>query len=144
LQTRRLPIHRARELILIGVLAACGSRTPAPQKPKGDDPKQIAYQLHLDMKTLGEIAARLRGKCPQLIAELSPHVEQMRGHADKAREVAADLERGKQLKIEIAAYDDEHRGLSDAIGADLGATYQTCDNKEALRAVIDRIPDFQE
>lgn len=142
MQTRRLPIHRARELILVLVVAACGSRTPAPQKPKGDDPKQIAYQLHLDMKALGEIAARLRGNCAQLIVELKPHVEQMRGHADKAREVAADLERGKQLKIEIAAYDDEHRGLSDAIGTDLAASYQACDNKDDLRAVIDRIPDF--
>lgn len=142
MRTRRLPILRVRELIAIAVLAACGSRTPAPAKPKPDDPKQIAYQLHLDMKALGEIAARLRGKCPQLVAELSPHVEQMRGHADKAREVAADLERGKQLKIEIAAYDDQHRGLSDAIGADLAASYHACDNKEALRAVIDRIPVF--
>ena len=142
MRTRYLPIHRVRELLLIVLVAACGSRAPAPQKPKADDPKQIAYQLHLDMTALGEIAARLRGNCPQLIVELKPHVEQMRGHADKAREVAADLERGKQLKIEIAKYDDQHRGLSDGIGADLAATYQACDNKEALRAVIDRIPDF--
>ena len=139
--TRRLPIHRARDLIAIALVAACGSRAAEPQKPKADDPKQIAYQLHVDMTALGEIAARLRGKCDQLVAELSPHVEQMRGHADKARAVA-ESERGQELKTEIAAYDSQHRGLSDAIGSDLAASYQTCDNKEALRAVIDRIPVF--
>jgi hypothetical protein len=142
LPTRRLPIRPVRELVVLALVAACGPRTAAPAKPKADDPKQIAYQLHIDMKQLGEIAARLRGNCPQLVVELQPHVEQMRGHADKAREVAADLNLGKQLKIEIAAYDEQHRGLSDAIGSDLAATYQTCDNKDALRTVIDRIPDF--
>jgi hypothetical protein len=135
-------MRRVRELVALVLVAGCGSRTPEPAKPKADDPKQIAYQLHLDMKHLGALASRLRGNCPQLVVELKPHVEQMRGHADKAREVAADLEKGKQLKIEIAAYDDQHRGLSDAIGADLAATYQACDNKEALRALIDRIPVF--
>ena len=124
------------------LVVGCGSRTPAPATPKADDPKQIAYQLHIDMKHLGEIAARLRGNCPQLVVELRPHVEQMRGHADQARAVAADVEKGKQLKIEIAAYDNQHRGLSDAIGTDLAATYQTCDNKDALSALIDRIPVF--
>ena len=124
------------------LVVGCGSRTPGPAKPKADDPKQIAYQLHIDMKHLGEIAARLRGNCSQLVVELKPHVEQMRGHADKAREVAADAEKAKQLKIEIAAYDGQHRGLSDAIGTDLATTYQTCDNKEALRTLIDRIPVF--
>ncbi|MEJ7602429.1 MAG: hypothetical protein WKG01_31345 [Kofleriaceae bacterium] len=128
--------------MLVLCIAACGSRAPAPVKPAAVDPKRIAFQLHIDMKQLGEIATRLRGNCAQLVTELSPHVERMRVHADQAREVSKDLQLGKQLKVEIAAYDEEHAGLSDVIGTDLAATYQTCDNKEALRAVIDRIPDF--
>ena len=84
------------------------------------DPKQIAYQLHIDMKQLGEIAARLRGNCAQLVSELSPHVERMRVHADQAREVAKDLELGRQLKLEVAAYDEEHAGMSDVIGRPRG------------------------
>jgi len=139
-----LSIHPARKLAVIAivVVAACGGRTPAPEKPRPPDPKQLAYQLHIDMKQLGEIATRLRGNCPQLIQELRPHVQRMRGHADSTREAAKDPQLAKQLKIEIAVYDDEHRGMSDTIGGDLAATYQTCTDKDAFRTIIDGIPDF--
>lgn len=131
-----------KRLIVIAVLAACGSRQPPPAKPQGPDPKRIAAQLHLDLRQLGEIAARLKGNCPQLVVELRPHIDRMKVHADEARSLQKDPELGKRLKTEVMAYDEQDRGVSESIGDDLATTYQTCADKPALRAVIDGIPSF--
>ena len=125
-------------LALVLVLVACG---PKSSKPKYDTAK-LARELHVDMQQLGTIAKQHRGNCAGLVAALDPHVTRMRAHADEVRRVQEDAELAKQLKRDVAAYDAEHKGLAEAIGDDLGASYQTCPDNKQLLQLIDRIPEL--
>ena len=127
-----------RALIAALGLAACG---PKASKPTYDT-AELAHELHLDLTGLGTIAAQHRGNCDALIVALRPHVQRMRAHADEVRRVQQDVELAKQLRRDVAAYDDRHRGLADAIGADLGASYQACPDNTQLLELIDRIPEL--
>jgi hypothetical protein len=125
--------------ILIALaLVACG---PKASKPKYDTAK-LAHELHADLTTLGTIAEETKGDCPALIAALAPHVQRMRDHADEVKRVQQDTELAKQLRRDVLAYDEQHKGLADAIGGDLGATYQTCPDNKQLLGLIDRIPEL--
>jgi hypothetical protein len=126
-----------RALILV-LLVACGGKST---KPKYDTAK-LARVLHEDIAELGEIAKRHRGDCKGLIAELDPHVTRMRSHADEVKRVQQDVELAKQLKRDVATYDSQNRGLADAIGGDLGASYQSCKENKQLLELIDRIPEL--
>jgi len=66
----------------------------------------------------------------------------MRSHADEVKRVQQDPETAKRLKRDVAAYDNEHEGLADAIGGDLGASYQSCPENKQLLQLIDRIPEL--
>ena len=126
-----------RSLIFV-VLFACGAKS---SRPKYDTAK-LARELHEDVAELGAIAKRHRGDCPGLIAELDPHVTRMRSHADEVKRVQQDVELAKQLKRDVAAYDEQNKGLADAIGGDLGASYQACPDNQQLLQLIDRIPEL--
>jgi hypothetical protein len=128
------------KLAAVIVIAACGGRTPPPATPEPPDPKQLASRHFRDLTELGEIARRLRGKCPELIAALRPHVSRMKLHLDEVKQLQADPELRLELKTEFDAYAERAAGLTDVIGNDLGATYLTCANKEDLTEVIDQIP----
>ncbi len=138
-----------RALIAIVALAACGGGAarvqpgpPAPPPAPKYDTARLARQLHDDIQQLADIAKRHRGDCKGLVAELSPHVDHMREHADEVKRVQQDAEVAKQLRRDVAAYDAEHRGLADAIGTDLGASYQSCPENQELLQLIDRIPEL--
>jgi len=120
------------------LLVACG---PKSSKPKYDTAK-LARELHLDIQELGAIAQRHRGNCPALTAVLPPHIDRMRAHADEVKRVQRDPQLARQLRRDVAAYDEDHRGLADAIGGDLGASYQTCPDNKQLLELIDRIPEL--
>ena len=128
-----------RVMWLVVALVACG---PKASRPRYDTAK-LARELHTDLTELGAIAKRHRGDCPALIAALEPHVTRMRAHADEVTRVQQDPELAKQLRLDVAAYDAEHRGLADAIGGDLGASYQTCPDNKQLLQLIDRIPELR-
>ena len=123
---------------LVILLVACG---PKASKPKYDTAK-LARELHEDIQTLGAIAKQHRGNCPSLVAALRPHVDRMRAHADEVKRVQQDVELAKQLRKDVAAYDAEHKDLGEAIGSDLGASYQTCPDNKPLLEQIDRIPEL--
>ena len=127
-----------RAVMLAGLLLACG---PKSSKPKYDTAK-LARELHLDMQELGAIAKQHRGNCPALTAALPAHIERMRGHAAEVTRLQQDPDVAKQLRRDVAAYDEQHRGLADAIGGDLGASYQTCPDNKLLLELIDRIPEL--
>ncbi len=124
-------------LIALGI--ACGSSRPTPARP---DPATLATALHADLTQLAEIAKRLQGKCPELIAELRPLVSRMRAHAQEVRTSLENPEAGKRLRAEARKYDVEHRGLADAIGEDLAASYLACNKDQELIRVIDLIPEL--
>lgn len=124
--------------LALAVAVGCG---PKPAPPRADT-AQLARLLHEDLVQLGAIAKQHRGDCPGLIAALAPHVDRMRAHADEVQRVQQDPELAKQLRRDVAAYDDTHRGLADAIGGDLGASYQTCPDNKQLLQLIDRIPEL--
>lgn len=126
-----------KSLLLI-VLVACG---PKASKPRYDTAK-LARELHVDLQTLGTIAKQHRGNCASLVTALAPHVDRMRAHADEVKRVQQDVELAKQLRRDVLAYDAEHAGLADAIGGDLGASYQTCPDNKRLLELIDRIPEL--
>lgn len=127
---------RVLAAIACAIAGACGGTA----KPKGYDTAKLARTLHADLVTLADIAKRHRGDCPALIAALDPHVTAMRAHADEVKRVQQDPALATQLRRDVAAYDRQHQGLAEAIGSDLGASYQHCpDDRQLLRA-IDRIP----
>ena len=125
-------------VVLVLLLGACGPK--AATKPKPYDTAKLARELHDDLLQLGEIAKQHRTDCAALIEALRPHVERMRAHAGEVKRVQQDVALAKQLRKDVAAYDD--KGLGDAIGADLGAAYQTCPDNQALLDQIDRIPEL--
>ena len=125
-------------LIFALALVACG---PKASKPTYDTAK-LARELHLDLTELGAIAKQHLGNCPTLVAALGPHVERMRGHADEVKRVQQDVDTAKRLRKDVASYDAQHQGLADAIGGDLGASYQTCPDNKQLLELIDRIPEL--
>ncbi len=137
-----------RSLVFVGLaieLAGCGAHhaVPAPPKPKPIDTKQLAHDLHDDLRQLATIASHWRGHCPELVAELRPHVVQMRAHAAVVEQVKLDPALAVQLKAEmVAVYDEEARGLADTIGNDLAASWQTCKDNPELQRVIDQIPEL--
>lgn len=124
---------------LLVLAIACG---PKSTRPKYDTAK-LARELHTALTELGAIAKRHRGDCPALIAALDPHVAKMRAHADEVARVQQDPELAKQLRRDVLAYEEQHRGLADAIGGDLGASYQTCSDNKLLLHLIDRIPELR-
>jgi hypothetical protein len=124
--------------VILAALIACG---PKASKPRYDTAK-LARELHLDLTELAAIAKQHRGNCPTLVAALHPHIERMRAHADEVKRVQADVETAKRLRTDVAAYDTEHTGLPDAIGGDLGASYQTCPDNKQLLELIDHIPEL--
>lgn len=117
---------------------ACG---PKASKPRYDTAK-LARELHVDLQTLGSIAKQHRRNCASLVPALAPHVDRMRAHADEVKRVQQDVELAKELRRDVAAYDAQHAGLADAIGGDLGASYQTCPDNKQLLELIDRIPEL--
>lgn len=125
-------------VVIALALAACG---PKATKPPYDTAK-LARALHVDLQQLGAIAKQHRGNCPTLITALTPHVEKMRTHAAEVKHVQQDVETAKRLRRDVLAYDAEHAGLADAIGGDLGASYQTCPENKQLLELIDRIPEL--
>lgn len=125
-------------VVLLALLVACG---PKSSKPRYDTAK-LARELHLDLTELAAIAKRHRGNCPALVAALQPHVERMRAHADEVKRVQQDVETAKRLRKDVAAYDTAHAGLAEAIGADLGASYQTCPDNKPLLELVDHIPEL--
>ncbi|MBS1120863.1 MAG: hypothetical protein H6Q90_3091 [Deltaproteobacteria bacterium] len=134
--------HRLVALVIALGFAGCGGRPRADQPPRPSDPKQLALALHLDLERLGELAHRLRGRCPELVAELRPHVARMRAHAAEVKQATQDRKLAIELKSEVLAYDERDRGLSDVIGTDLGASYLSCKQATELRALIDQIPSL--
>lgn len=126
---------RALTLILV---VACGPKaTPPPY-----DTARLARELHHDLRDLATIASQHRGNCPSLVAALHPHVERMRAHADEVKRVQQDVDTARRLRKDVAAYDAQHAGLADAIGADLGASYQACPENKQLLELIDHIPEL--
>jgi hypothetical protein len=125
-------------------LAACGgpTRVAPPPPPPPVDTARLAHQLHENLVELGVIARRHRGDCPGLVAALGPHVEAMRAHADEVKRAQQDPEVARRLRRDVAAYDDRHRGLAEAIGGDLGASYQACPDNKQLLQLIDRLPEL--
>jgi hypothetical protein len=126
-----------RALILV-LLVACG---PKSAKPRYDTAK-LARELHLDLTGLAAIAKQHRGNCTTLVPALHPHVERMRAHADEVKRVQQDVETAQRLRKDVAAYDQQHAGLADTIGGDLGASYQTCPQNTQLLELIDHIPEL--
>lgn len=124
--------------VIFAALVACG---PKATKPPYDTAK-LARTLHVDIQQLGAIAKQHRGNCATLISALTPHVDKMRAHADEVKRVQQDVETAKRLRRDVLAYDAEHKGLADAIGGDLGASYQTCPDNKQLLELIDRIPEL--
>jgi hypothetical protein len=124
--------------VILALLVACG---PKSSKPAYDTAK-LARELHLDMQQLGAIAKQHRGNCGTLVTALGPHVDRMRTHADEVKRVQQDTELAKRLRKDVLVYDAEHKGLADAIGGDLGASYQTCPDNKQLLELIDRIPEL--
>lgn len=118
---------------------ACG---PKSTRPKYDTAK-LARELHAGLTELGTIAKRHRGDCAALIAALEPHVTKMRAHADEVARVQQDPELAKRLRRDVLAYEEQHRGLADTIGGDLGASYQACPDNKQLLQLIDRIPELR-
>jgi hypothetical protein len=136
-------VCRIRHLVpLAVVLAGCHAKPPAPPPPRPIDPEQLALQLHDDLEQLGELAHRLRDRCPELIAELRPHVARMQAHAAEVKRATQDPALAVELKTQLLVYDERDRGLADAIGTDLGATYLSCNQAPELRALIDGIPSL--
>ncbi len=123
--------------VLLFVIA-CG---PKSSKPAYDTAK-LARALHDDITGLGAIAKQHRGDCPGLVAALQPHVDRMHAHGEEVKRVQQDPALAKRLRTDVAAYDDQHRGLADAIGADLGESYKTCPDNKQLLELIDRIPEL--
>ena len=126
--------------VLVLLLAiACG---PKASRPKYDTAR-LARELHVDLQELGAIAKQHRGDCPGLIAALEPHVTKMRAHADEVARVQQDPELATQLRKDVMAYDEQHRGLAETLCGDLGASYQTCPDNKQLLQLIDRIPELR-
>jgi hypothetical protein len=118
------------------VLGACGSAKP---RPAGPDPAELAAALYADLVELRTIAERHQGDCPTLVAALQPLVSRMRAHKQDVDRSLAEPAVAEQLRAEVRTYDDRARGLPDAIGASLGASYTACKD-DALIGVIDLIP----
>ena len=127
------------KLLVLVLLVACG---PKASRPKYDTAK-LARELHSDLQGLAAIAKQHRGDCPSLVAALEPHIAKMRAHADEVARVQQDPELAKQLRKEVVAYDEQHRGLAEATGDDLGASYKTCPDNKQLLQLIDRIPELR-
>jgi len=109
------------------VAAACRHAPPSPTPtPPPSEAEQLAAALDDDLARLGEIAHRLRGHCPALIAELRPHVARMKQHHDRVQHLLADPKQASELKQALAAYNTRAGGKAEAIADDLGATYRTC------------------
>jgi hypothetical protein len=130
-------VHAVKRALII-LLVACG---PKSSKPAFDTAK-LARELHEDLMKLGEIAKQHRGDCPGLIGALEPHVVRMESHAAEVARAQKDDEVAKRLRADVKTYDDKHAGVADAIGADLGASYQTCPDNKQLLQLIDRIPEL--
>ena len=128
-------------LAALALTVACGSK-PRPAGPKPIDPKLLAMQLDIDMKQLGAIARRLRGQCDALVAELTPHIRRMRLHAEAVQIALRDPSMGKQLQVEVGAYDAAHQDLGVKIGDDLAESYQACDRDERILVLVRAIPTF--
>lgn len=129
--------------IVIGIgigIGACGPK-PGPARPKVDTAR-LARALHDDLLALGAIARRHRGDCAALVPALRPHVDVMRAHAAEVKAALEDPAIARQLRADVRAYDAEHRGVADAIGEDLGASYVTCKDNAELTDLIDRIPEL--
>ena len=124
--------------MILVALVACG---PKSSKPAYDTAK-LARELHLDIQQLGAIAKQHRGNCGTLVTALVPHVDRMRAHADEVKRVQQDTELAKRLRKDVLVYEAEDKGLGDAIGADLGASYQPCPDTKPLLEQIDRIPEL--
>ncbi|MBA3396552.1 MAG: hypothetical protein H0T89_28230 [Deltaproteobacteria bacterium] len=127
--------------LVIGIgIGACGPKA-GPVKPRVDTAR-LARALHDDLLELGAIARRHRGDCATLVPALRPHVEVMRAHAGEVKAALEDPAIARQLRADVRAYDAEHRGVADAIGEDLGASYVTCKDNAELPDLIDRIPEL--
>ncbi len=141
-----------RLALIAMVIAACGGHAaPPPAPPQPSEAEKLAASLDDDLARLGEIAHRLRGKCPELIAELRPHVERMKQHHDQVQHLLADTKQAAELKQALAAYNTRAGGKAEAIAEDLGATYKachdcptdiTCKERYQLERVIADMPTY--
>lgn len=125
--------------LCILALVACGGRQAAPKQP---EPAAIARQLHEDIVRLADIAKRRRGDCDAMVTELRPHVARMRAHAEDVKRTLADPVRGPELRRHVKTYDEQHRGMADAIAEDLAQTYLSCKQNAALIDLVDQLPEL--
>jgi hypothetical protein len=116
-------------------LAACGG-AQRPPRPPPPDPKLVAQRLHLAMNEMAAIVKRERADCPRMAAALRELFGRMRIAVDDAQRMSEDPALGKQLTIELRAYDEADRGLSDAIFRDLVA----CKDHRAVQDAMAAMP----
>ena len=129
------PLALPLGLALPLALAACGG-AQRPPRPPPPDPKLVAQRLHLAMNEMAAIVKRERADCPRMAAALRELFGRMRIAVDDAQRMSEDPALGKQLTIELRAYDEADRGLSDAIFRDLVA----CKDHRAVQDAMAAMP----
>jgi hypothetical protein len=129
------PRISAAALLLALALAACGGPRRPPRPPAPPDPKLVAQRLHLAMNEMAAIVMRERADCPRMATALRELFGRMRLAVDDAQRMAEDPALARQLTIELRAYDDADRGLSDAIFRDLVACKDHRGVQDAMAAM---------
>lgn len=131
-----------RALIALALVVACGGRAASPPAPPPPPtPAQLVATLFDDFVVLGQIAERHRGRCPELVAELRPHVARMRGDADAVNRASQDPRRAAELRAEAATYDARVAPLADATAEALAASYLACKSPELLE-LVNQLPHW--
>jgi hypothetical protein len=87
------------------------------------------------MNEMAAIVKRERADCPRMATALRELFGRMRVAVDEARRMAEDPALGKQLTVELRAYDDADRGLADAIFRDLAACKDHPGVQDAMAAM---------
>lgn len=131
-----------RAMSVLAALAACAGRAaPPPAPPPAPTPAQLVATLFEDFVTLGQLAERHRGRCPELVGELRPHVARMRAHADAVNRASQDPKRAAELRAEASAYDARVAPLADATAEALAASYLACKSPELLE-LVNQLPHW--
>jgi hypothetical protein len=125
----------SNRLALALAIAACGPPRRPPKPPAPPDPKLVAQRLHLAMNEMAAIVRRERADCPRMATALRELFGRMRIAVDDARRMADDPELGRQLTVELRAYDAADRGLADAIFRDLVACKDHRGVQDAMAAM---------
>jgi hypothetical protein len=118
-----VPVTRT---LLLVVVAACSGRPPPPKPPPPLDAHRLAELIFSDLTELGAIAARRRGRCAELTADLEPHVARMKRRRVDVETMLRDAKQAGELKTALAAYADRSKPLTDKIAIDLADTYKGC------------------